>query len=470
MTEQEGPQNITSNLHSIKFISWWWNGLLALTLACIVIVYTYIEYDAVSVGLFERGTWLILGGFSLFFPTGGFLFIMGIPMFIGVVGSINQIEIQKEQSDRLVIRERRFGLILKSTNFDLNSVKLIKLEVGRFGIKMIWVFIFGLHAIYLLNDGLHLITNPFLFGYGTENALVFIITGIVEIMMIIIIIFPGEEHLEIHTNTEFHLLRFHIWRNKSELIYSINSILGIQKTQKDVIASQSPKSITFVPKHSQTAIKYLVYGLVFWIIAIISRILNFYAGTPLRLALYFIGWFAILYGIKFLSNKKEKSEILGETDEEGNKKMIFHIYGKMYQSHVSYKKPDKAMNLESISPRPMPFVLLTGIIITLVLIGWTFVAWVRFTWGNIALIGWTILYLLINLGLVWIICDLSFGTGVYFSMKDIQFPKHLELLQLNTNSRKEDIPIERIKNIENRRQLGIIICISLISGLIFGIL
>jgi hypothetical protein len=461
--------------NQIKFLSCPWNILGAIIIGCIIIVYTYLTYSIQTSHIFERGTWLVLGGFSLFYPTGGFMLAFVLVLTIGFVFNLKQVTLASGLAGAIptiIIQEKMWGLIPLTTNVESTAIKFVKLETGRFGNKLIWVFILGSHAVYLLNDGLHLILSPVLFGYGSENATILIITGIVDIIMLLIIVLPGENHLELHTENEFHVLSFHLSRNRYAMQQAILGMFGSK------IQQQPENKKTFTSTPSALSNKLIVYGLLFWSIALMARIFDIYAGSPLRLVLYFTGWACVFYGMKFRLSKKESWQIFMPE----SKQLEFHIHAIAAQTHLIMKGSNEADGNMKLETAHLPSMIMIGLLGLFLFMGWTHAAWIRFTWCVSSMLGYTLLFLFVDAIVSFFLLDLVFETSLSVSVPAPSPQNPLKIPQLNIGNIKNVLQEEdgsdshisyrfwirwknnwQMNNPEKRKAIGLIAIVFIIG-------
>jgi hypothetical protein len=320
--------------------------LISIGLIIVFALYTYVVYGIGWIDIFPQGTWLILGGFSLFYPTSGFQVLCGIVLLIQMIGSAKSLHITAND-DQINVQERYKIGFKSSFAVKRSSIARISMETGGPGKKIWWALVWGLHIAYILTDGVFLATNPFVFGYGISNAWLYIVTALIDLVILILILWSNELILAIETTTNLYHL----------------TITADAGTLTEVLGMKSEN--TTLQSKNQT---FLSLGILFLAISILTRWFNVMYGTPVRLMIFLLGMLLVILGWKhpiIRNTVINSSEVIA-------KKNRFTGYSLLWILSV----------------------------ILLVTVGMTLGAWFRFLPQIEVLIGYTILSISCSFGLI----------------------------------------------------------------------
>lgn len=264
------------NLSSWEKVSFRFTYLIALAFITIFAIYTYIVYGIGWIDIFPQGTWLVLGGFSLFYPTSGFQILCAVIIGIQMFFSAKKITITPN-NDIINIQEQYKIGFHSEISIKRKELARVSIEAGGPSKRIFWALVFGLHIAYLMTDGVFLITNPFVFGYGVSNAWLYITTALLDIIILILILWPNELILDIETTSYF--FHYEITADSGDLY----TLLGVDN--KGTMKQPDAK-------------KNVVIGILFLVIAVITRALNVALGTPVRLPVFLLGIILLIWGLK----------------------------------------------------------------------------------------------------------------------------------------------------------------------------
>ncbi len=300
----------------VKISNFAWFQLVCSILLIIVAIIQYIEWGADFSFENEKGNWIYLGGPSLFYATSFFPTFYAVGLMLYAISSQKHIIFQETQ-ESYVICEKRF-FMKNYTEIPKDKITAVFISNTKTGVRFLWIFPLGIHIWYIGIDAFAYLLNPMAFNLGLITGWYFMLQVAVNLIVLMILIFSPISYLEIHNNEKRYIIKFISIKKKGEKQSDIAKLMGYFN-----IENENPKH--FVQKQAKFKIRKLfetrlIIGLFFIIIAILSRVFNFYAGGILRLPLFLSGILLITKGIKkdFLSiestssnsNIEEKKDLL----------------------------------------------------------------------------------------------------------------------------------------------------------------
>ncbi|MCP4762792.1 MAG: hypothetical protein GY870_13520 [archaeon] len=268
--------------------------LLVVSILLVTAIIQFLEFGGNFENENAEGCFLFLGGPSLFYPTSLLTILFIIPIIFYIITSIKKITMC-ETEHFYAIREKRV-LVDFITEIPKERIIGIFLTNTKTGTRFLWIIPFGIHMWYLGQDGLFYISNQFAFFRGYRTGFYYIFQAIIDVIVLSIIIFKQRTHLEIHTDQKQYEMRFStpFSRRKTELIYQKICILfKMSQENKKCREKTFNNMYSEILNHPR-----LISGVIFTIIAILSRLFQVFASEPLRFVLFIGGIILIVKGIK----------------------------------------------------------------------------------------------------------------------------------------------------------------------------
>lgn len=209
-------------------------------ISIIMIVHAIIHlfiFGATFTEFNPRGNWLVLGGPALFFPLSAIPLLvgMGLLLYVGYSGTRTALDVR---GNHLVINEQRIiTKRTKSVQVDLNQVNATRMTdkppVWRLG----WWILLGIHAWYCLAMGIHLLSDPNVFGMGVWDGLVFLITGIIQLAITLVLSLSRELTVSLHSSGTVVEFTLKPWRGLqgSQAREFLAEILNLPTPEEEVL-------------------------------------------------------------------------------------------------------------------------------------------------------------------------------------------------------------------------------------------
>ncbi len=249
------------------------------------------------------GSWFVLGGPTLFFPTSFFPAIISIGLVIYVFLSSAVITFSKSEHF-YSIEEYRFMAPWK-TEIPIRDVKALRITNADTGPKFLWVFIFVPQIYYLYTDAFHLLLNDLNFGMAFMNGTVYLISGTVQFIVLLILLLKNQTKLEIATDEKYYELQFSP-PAMMPIINAIEELFGIpaltEHTTKYQLTGLDPKpeendeegfKKIFIQDWTQ-----IIFGFTLFMTALLSQINSVFLGDFPRLIFYIFGIIFVVRGYK----------------------------------------------------------------------------------------------------------------------------------------------------------------------------
>ena len=263
------------------FIGW---CLAAAFSVSMVLVY------GISIGETHLGTWLVLGGLSMWFPLCGFIFPVVSFLFLSIILSARNVRVSRD-GDAITFRER-FTLCpcrKRSNTIRQDEIASLKCKQGHVGINYLYVVALVSHMIYVWNAGFHLLTNPHVFGLGIPQGIFLVLAGVLDLVLVLLIVVRGDERMEIRTTSGDMLVqKTNIVGNRDEMLADILAMLGVDES-----TPEGQNSLERVERNRPRLAPAVIAGAIFLGVALTSHVFKFFAGEPLRYALYLLA--AVLF-------------------------------------------------------------------------------------------------------------------------------------------------------------------------------
>ncbi|MHA1683729.1 MAG: hypothetical protein ACTSUE_22515 [Promethearchaeota archaeon] len=255
------------------------------------------------------GTWLFLGGLSLWFPTSLLPFIVGIFMLVFSLFPYFKVHIHRDDELFTFVDIRTFGgKVVETKNDDIDYISLTNRETGP---RFIWIFVFIIPIVFLYIDGFSFLLNPNTFGEGFTTATAYITAANVILFVLILILFWS--HHIFRMVTKDHVCDQPLFPAS----FSQDRKLRLEKMTYPRVDRAFTKVSEKVIKQPKN-FKRIGLGLLFIYLGIITRIEYIYASEMLRFVFIITGLILLVDGIKQdanLFNKGITVKKMGKQDE-----------------------------------------------------------------------------------------------------------------------------------------------------------
>jgi hypothetical protein len=262
-----------------------WSYLVGIAILIGFAGYIFSAFPLKADELMPEGTWLVLGGFSLSLPLGVFPLLIAAWMLVRVAITAKSLSFSK-LGDDITIHERHF--LGKSTKFVTCSPKIdtVRLISGPGGRRLWWVLPWGIHAAFVLTDGIFLLSNPLTFGGGVANGFAFLLSGILDLIVLGLIVFPPEAQFSLETAEELVQVDWSPVGQNKQILQKISEFFGLEQYRPSKTLSVSHEKLFFL------GVALICIG-----VAVITRFTNFGFGAPVRLPLFLLGIALVPYGL-----------------------------------------------------------------------------------------------------------------------------------------------------------------------------
>lgn len=274
------PANIIVSFPVSRFIP----GLLLLAVGIAGIIYYGVE-----VGVLNReGTWMFLGGLSLFYPVSMLPLLYGAAILVVCAFSFAKIKFTRRDGV-LCIDELRFPRAM-STEIPLQDIQVASLSNTRTGIKYLWILLFIIPVVFLYIDGISFLVNPNTFGKGIIIGWVYVASASIQLFCMLLIVLNGQHVMQVLTRDRLYELHFYPVNLESVQRANLPFVLGMparDEQASDPVAIQQPRDF-----------KRLACGVAFLAAGIASRVFYLGAGEILRFVLVIAGIILVVEAIK----------------------------------------------------------------------------------------------------------------------------------------------------------------------------
>jgi hypothetical protein len=355
-------------------------------------IYTYNTYGLRTSVQFPEGAWMVLGGFSLFFPTSLLLLPFTFWLLLCTISSLKRIKFTQKEK-KIEIEEHSLLIFRKNVSISQDEIQSVSIDSGSIGTKWLWVCFYGTHMFLTITDGVHLLTDPYVFGLGFANGWILVISGILDFIVLLLLLIPNECLVKISTKTDVIMLKFSAIRNKNKKIKEIAALFGISaRLSPEKIQDETQENLENNVKGKPILPTSLILGVLLILIGLISQMLRIYAGTALLLIFYFFGIMLILKGIKVDPVIRPMNQ-----DKFRSKEMLI-VKTNSLLTEKYYSIRLKSIDEEISDFGAYPLDSFTGSLLILLpfLIGLTLSAWFRFIPTDVNLIGYSVLYVVLS--------------------------------------------------------------------------
>lgn len=286
----------------VKVRSFASSRLVAAVLLLLVAVAGYILFGVELTSENDVGSWLVLGGPSMFYPTSVLPLVFSVGLFLYSILS-SAIVTFSQTKHFYVVEEYRF-LAPWITEIPRDRVRGVYFSNCHTGAKLAWVVPFLVHAWWLVVDGVSFF-NPASFGQAHLVGGFYLFTAAVDVLVLALLLFKHGLMIQIHTDEKRYELQFSPPAATPSVVTLLEKMFGI-----DVQRSRPPRRRK-LGKDDKTGAEEgarflglardyhrLLAGITFVALAAASRIWHFYAGELLRFALLTWGTTLFVKGFK----------------------------------------------------------------------------------------------------------------------------------------------------------------------------
>ncbi|MBD3188248.1 hypothetical protein GF325_15540 [Candidatus Bathyarchaeota archaeon] len=287
------PRNTIVNFPLTRLLAGTFLVLLSLTSAW---------YFGVSTGHGNPlGTWLFLGGLSLFFPTALVPMIVGFTLCVYCMFCFSKIHFERISSDPdlltiVDIRTPR-GKVAEIKVDEIESISLTNASTGP---KYLWILVFIIPIVYLYIDGFSFLLNPSSFGNAFGTGIAYVISASVQLGCLLLLLLDSHHILKILAGDRIYEQQFTPANIKSWRRANIGFMLQPRSSRDEgSIKKQTSSTLPEPPVTRQpTDYKRVTIGILFIVLGMLSRIFHAWAGEMLRFMLFIAGIILIVEGIK----------------------------------------------------------------------------------------------------------------------------------------------------------------------------
>lgn len=368
-------------------------------------------YGVVFLSQSSVGNWFVLGGPTLFYPLSLLPMIVAIGLMIYLLFSNAMITFSKTPHF-LQIEEYRF-LAPWITEIPRDEIIAVQITNGRTGAKNAWIFLLGFHIVLCMIEAYHYLSNPFTFGYGNQTGISYLLTAVVQTVVLGILVFKTQTFLEIITHTKRYELQIELpslvpsLRGNIEEIFDIPAITEDQLIFNRFIPENQP-ILEQDPRLKGRLVKdwtNILGGIILIIWAISSRVTSFFGGPEVQIMFALFGIMLVIRGMKEdFSSPRKKIGI----KYDANGKTLY--YRKQWASYnTAMKISNLTGNQYRYEYRLVPlnfFTLMMGLVLPF-LMGFLVGGQFRFTpsTSSVGYVPWV--YLLMSFGFMILILYLN---------------------------------------------------------------
>jgi hypothetical protein len=270
-------------------------------------------YGVVFLSQTNRGNWFVLGGPTLFYPFS----LLPMLISIGLMGYLlfsNAMITFSKTPHFIQIEEYRF-LAPWITEIPRDEIIAVQITNGRTGAKNAWIFLLGFHIVLCLIEAYHYLSNPFTFGYGNQTGNGYLLTAIVQSVVLGILVFKTQTFIEVITSNKRYELQIEPpsllpgLRGNMDEIFDIPAITEDQLIFNRYVPENQP-ILEQDPRIKGRLIKdwtNILCGGLFILWAIISRLTTFFGGPEVQTMFALFGVMLVIRGMKedFSSPRKK---------------------------------------------------------------------------------------------------------------------------------------------------------------------
>ncbi|TFG20329.1 MAG: hypothetical protein EU530_03460 [Promethearchaeota archaeon] len=294
----------------MKFHIGKWNLLIAGVLIAFISILQWKRWGINIVQELDDGNFFFLGGPSLWYPTALFPSLVAIGYLITFFCSLGFIEITRE-GEVLHFYEKN-GLIRQKVSLRSDSVTTLSISNTKLRMSAIGAIVLVLSSYYLYIDGISLLTYHAVYGTGIDTGLYYILQASFNVIAIVFVIFftPGE--IRLHSlEIDRIIMQIPIFltsQKKRDFLFEITQTLDISARGKE--------------NSNHGDLLGLIWGVILFTSAILSRVFLVFSNEVLRIIYVFIGILIMSSAIKGMSVTSQKGLWFTETHPKSGMRTI----------------------------------------------------------------------------------------------------------------------------------------------------
>jgi len=469
------------NKNSIQFRSFCSSRLIITIPNLILAIFTGIFFG-IELEESYYGNWLILNGFSLFYPISLFPLIISFGLIIFVFISTKVVNINKTKNFFIITEYRLIGIF--QTEISRDEIKVINLENENIGPKYIWCLLILPYVIYIFKLGFPLILNPFAFGYAFLAGGLYILSGSIMLVSLLILLLKNQYILEIITEDKRYEMQISLPAFSDTIRNSIEHLFELD--------SYKNSTTNFNLKKSELKIDSfyfrLITGLILFGLGLISDTLRFYAGDLFSYFLYIYSFILIIKAVKediIYLKLSQSLHIINNTNEKSNNLILKRQY--LWYYKISSIRDCNSNHLDNISIIKKNYIeksLKFNSIDLLFMLSISFFAGLtisgnlRYTPINLFTLGIIICYFLISLMIICMFIFITAKPSIHFKFKFNNFNYEIDLqgrilfIQANQQDRTRKLNITKIDEFKHylniNKRILLVILLPFLIGLVFA--
>lgn len=271
----------------------------------------------------EIGSWLVLGGPTLFYPTSVPPLVVAVGLVGYVVVSSGVVVVKRTPHLVIVERYRGLGLVPWATEIPRDRIRAALVTNAKSGARFLWCFFFLLHGGYLAVQGSALVFDPNAFGMAFVGGTMYWIQALVDFAVLALLLLRHQTLVQVHTDEKRYEMQFAPPAATPVITRQLERVLGVpvasskrdamhQKREagsevgreagseagKEATAEESLAAPRTAPGTRLRAFHRVGFGACLVILAVLTRVFSFYAGQALRFAFLITGTILLVKGFK----------------------------------------------------------------------------------------------------------------------------------------------------------------------------
>ena len=281
----------TASDHLLEIRSFPVYHLLAGALLLLLSILQFLEWGADFSFDNGEGNWVFLGGPSLWYATGFFSLLFALILFGYVMGAQKRVGLC-DTGINYAFTETRWFFVNRQTDIPKEDIRAIFISNSQTAVRFLWILPLGLHLYYLGIDAFAYLCNPMAFSRGFITGGYYLLQAVIDLVALSLILLAPLTIIEVHTSDKRFVLKCALFTRGKNASKDKDFI-----TKFGTFFAIPLEKLTHESKHAGWTMQLLTGGF-FLLLAIFSRIFNFYAGELLRLALIFAGMVFIIRSVK----------------------------------------------------------------------------------------------------------------------------------------------------------------------------
>ncbi|MHA1732350.1 MAG: hypothetical protein ACTSU5_10415 [Promethearchaeota archaeon] len=293
--KRETPLEVGGTTAQVKFRTFATSRLFAALFLALLATVNLLIFGFEITSENETGSWLVLGGPTLFVPTSLLPLLISVGLAIYVVLSTGVIVVSETEHFYVFEEYRGLGLAPWNTEVPKERVRGVYLTNAKLGAKLTWVLPFAIHGGLLLIEGASLL-NEFAFGQAFICGTMYLVQALADFLVLLILLLKHQTMLQIHTDEKRYELQFSppaatpVLRERLEHLFGLDQTPSSREPALEVGVG-GPEVLGPGTRNLGRLTNWLrlLVGLALVVIPVLSRVYRVYAGEPLRFVLFISG-------------------------------------------------------------------------------------------------------------------------------------------------------------------------------------